>query len=54
MRSRTEYVRPEHVKQVKKEIGEYKKFRETVQAITDLSIELSKMKMGLVGKNQKP
>ncbi len=54
MRSRTEYVRPEFAKQLKREIGEYKKFRETVQAITDLSIELSKMKMGLVGKNQKP
>lgn len=53
MRSRTEYVRPEHVKQIKKEIGEYKKFRETVQAITDLSIELSKMKMGLAGKDKK-
>lgn len=53
MRSRTEYVRPEFVKQVAREVGEYKKFRKTVQAITDLSIELSKMRMGLTGKGKK-
>ena len=44
MRSRTEYVRSEYVAQVRREVAQYKKFREIVQSITDLSIELSKLK----------
>ena len=54
MRSRTEYVRSEYVAQVRREVAQYKKFREIVQSITDLSIELSKLKMGTVKKKKEP
>lgn len=53
MKSRTEYVRPQFVKDVKRQITEFKKFRELVQTWTDLAIEHSKLKMKIEKENKK-
>ncbi|MFT4640446.1 MAG: hypothetical protein ACI8T1_003774 [Verrucomicrobiales bacterium] len=45
MRSRTEHVRPEHLKELRAEITEYKKFKQWTGELIDLSIELSKWKI---------
>jgi len=45
MRSRTEHVWPEHVKALRKEVAEHKRFRKMSQDLVDLSIELSKEKI---------
>lgn len=45
MRSRTEHVWPEHVTALKKEIDEYRKFKELTTELIELSIELSKAKI---------
>jgi hypothetical protein len=45
MRSRTEHVRPEHLKELLAEIAEYKKFKQWTGELIDLSIELSKGKI---------
>ena len=45
MKSRTEHVWPEHVKELRAEIAEYKKFKELTGELIDLSIELSKGKI---------
>ena len=45
MRSRTEHVWPEHLKELRAEITEYKKFRQLTGELIDLSIELSKGKI---------
>ena len=45
MRSRTEHVWPEHVKELGSENAEYKKFKQLTGELIDLSIELSKGKM---------
>ncbi|MFT5405429.1 MAG: hypothetical protein ACI9DF_004278, partial [Verrucomicrobiales bacterium] len=45
MRSRTEHVRPEHLKELRAEIAEYKKFKQWTGELIDLSIELSKWKI---------
>jgi hypothetical protein len=45
MKSRTEHVWPEHVKGLRAEIAEYRKFKELTGALIDLSIELSKGKI---------
>lgn len=45
MKSRTEHVWPEHVKELRAEIAEYKKFKELTSELIDLSIELSKAKI---------
>ena len=42
MKSRTEHVWPEHVKALRKEIEEYRKFKKLTTGVIDLSIELSK------------
>jgi hypothetical protein len=45
MRSRTEHVWPEHLKELRAENAEYKKFKQWTGELIDLSIELSKGKM---------
>lgn len=45
MKSRTEHVWPDHVKALKKEIEEYRKFKELTTELIELSIELSKAKI---------
>lgn len=45
MRSRTEHVWPEHLKELRAEIAEYKKFKQMTGELVDLSIELSKGKI---------
>lgn len=45
MKSRTEYVRRQFVKDIKHQITEFKKFKQLVQDWTDLAIEQSKLKM---------
>ena len=45
MRSRTEHVWPEHLKELRAEIAEYKKFKQMTGELIDLSIELSKGKI---------
>jgi hypothetical protein len=47
MQSRTEYVRPQFVKMLKKQIAEYKKYRKLVDTWLDLAIEQSKLKIKL-------
>ena len=43
-RSRSEYVRPESLPAVRREIAAYKKFRRLVEEITDLSLEASRLR----------
>lgn len=43
-RSRSEYVRPEKLTSVQKEIAAYKKFREDVETIIDLSLQASRLR----------
>lgn len=45
MQSRTEHVWPAHVKALKKEAAEYKKYKKMSGELIDLSIELSKAKI---------
>ena len=45
MRSRTEHVWPEHLKELQAEIAEYKKFKQLTGELIELSIELSKGKI---------
>ena len=45
MKSRTEHVWPDHVKALRNEIAEYRKFKELTTELIDLSIELSKAKI---------
>jgi hypothetical protein len=45
MRSRTEYVRPEFVAQLREQISEYKRFRTFVEEWVALEIEQSKMQI---------
>ena len=51
MRSRTEHVRPEQLKELRAETAEYKKFKKLTIDLIDLSIELSKEKIARL-KNQ--
>ena len=45
MKSRTEYVRAQNLKSLKKELTEYKRYRKLTEQYIDLSIELSKEKI---------
>jgi len=45
MKSRTEHVWPDHVKKLRTELAEYKKFKALTGELIDLSIELSKGKI---------
>ena len=43
-KSRSEYVRPESLSAVKREVGEFKRFRRYIEEITALSLEASKLR----------
>jgi len=43
-RSRSEYVRPENLAAVKREVETYKKLRTIIKAVTELSIEASRLR----------
>ena len=45
MKSKTEYVRPEFVKDLKKQIADFKKFKKLTQEWIDLAIEHSQLKI---------
>jgi hypothetical protein len=53
MKSRTEYVRPQFVKMLKKQIANHNKFRNLMQEWIDLAIEHSKLKIKLAIENKK-
>lgn len=48
MKSRSEHVWPEHVKAIRAENAEYKKFKRLTGELIDLSIELSRAKIHLL------
>ncbi len=52
MKSRTEYVRAEHVARLRSEIAQYKRWRELVERWVDLSIELSREKIAELKKSR--
>ena len=43
-KSRSEYVRPENLAAVKREVETYKKFRTIIETVTDLSLEASRLR----------
>jgi hypothetical protein len=45
MKSRTEYVRKENVKELRRQIATHKRFQNLVEHWIDLSIEHSQLKM---------
>ncbi len=60
MRSRTEYIRPEFVDQIRHQIAVYKRFKKLVEKWIDLAIEHSRLTMNPTkarkeqGRNEKP
>jgi ribosomal protein L29 len=52
MKSRTEYVRPEYVEQLSKQISEYKRFKELVEEWIELAIQHSKMQIDRAKKDK--
>jgi len=50
MRSKTEYVRPEFVKDLRDQIASFKNFKRLVQQWTDLAIEHSRLKIAAAKK----
>jgi hypothetical protein len=45
MRSRTQYVRPDQVEEIRKQIEVYKRFRNLIEGLTVSAIEHSQVKM---------
>lgn len=43
-RSRSEYVRPENLAAIKREVETYKRFRTLVEEVTELSLETSRLR----------
>jgi len=52
MRSKSEYVRPQHVAALRRQIKSYKKFKSLVEKWVDLTLEHSRLKIDLLNKNQ--
>ena len=52
MRSKTEYVRPEFVKDLKGQVAQFKKFKKLMQEWIDLAIEHSQLKMKIAKENR--
>jgi hypothetical protein len=50
MRSRTEYVRQESVKEIRRQIATHKRFKRLVDEWIDLSIEHSRLTMQIAGR----
>lgn len=46
-KGRTEYIRPEALKQIKTEVANYKRYRKLTDQLVKLSIEKSRLKMEL-------
>ena len=53
MRSKTEYVRPEYVKELETQIAAFKSFKRLVQQWADLALEHSRLKIALAKKAEK-
>jgi hypothetical protein len=51
-KSKTEYVRPYHIKVLKQQIKSYKKWKLLVERWIDLSIEFSKLKMDIANQSK--
>ncbi len=51
MRSRTEYVRPEHLRAVRTELANFRKFRRLTERWVELSLEVSRLKRKLPPAN---
>jgi hypothetical protein len=47
MKSRTEYVRPEFVEDLKNQVATFKRFKKLIQLWTDLAIKHSQLKIKL-------
>jgi len=45
MKSRTEYVRPQFVPEIRRQIAAFEKFRKLTQTWANLGIEYSRLKM---------
>jgi hypothetical protein len=52
-KSRTEYVRPEFVEDLRRQVASFKRFKQLVQQWIDLAIERSKTKMELAKRARK-
>jgi hypothetical protein len=52
MRSRTEYVRPEFVEDLKMQVENFKRFKALTQEWADLAIEYSKLKMDIAKRSK--
>jgi len=52
MKSRTEYIRPLFVKEIRNQVSNYKTFRKLVMQWVDLSIEYSRLKMDLAKRKK--
>ena len=48
MKSKTEYVSVKNVSEIRKQIANYKKFKQLTETLIDLSIEHSKLKLKLM------
>ena len=48
MKSRTEYVRPEFVGDIKKQISQYKRFKKLVEKWIDMAIKHSRLKTDII------
>ena len=51
-KGRTEYIRKEFAKEVKKQIANYRKFKKMIDELIDLEIERSKIKMKIEKKEE--
>ncbi len=52
MKSKTEYIRPQFVKDIKQQTVAYKKFKNLMEKWIDSSIEYSKIKMSIAKQSQ--
>lgn len=52
MKSRTEYIRPLFVEEIKQKVKSYKRFKKLVEGWIDLSIEYSRIKMDLAKRDK--
>ncbi len=52
-KSKTEYIRDEFVEQIKAEVLEYKKFKNLVDELVKINIDLSKEKIEILKSNKK-
>jgi len=52
MKSRTEYIRPVFVKETRRQVKVYKKFKKLIEGWIDLSIEYCRLKMDLAKRDK--